>query len=72
MSKEMWEFAEDGEMFLEKWFIVFRNLSNTRSSVFGFLPDLFARWKNGGCNHVVSIVLFARYIIQHQSTLIMK
>ncbi|KAI8928325.1 hypothetical protein BC831DRAFT_548431 [Entophlyctis helioformis] len=47
MSKEMWEFDEDGELFFEK-------------CVHGFLPELFARWKEIGANHVVSIVLFAR------------
>jgi hypothetical protein len=47
MSKEMWEFDEDGEMFFEK-------------CVYGFLPELFSRWKQVGTNHVVSIVMFAR------------
>jgi hypothetical protein len=47
MSKEMWEFDEDGELYFEK-------------CVHGFLPDLFASWKRTGTNHVVSIVLFAR------------
>ena len=49
MSKEMWEFDEDGEMILEK-------------CVHGFLPELFQRWKEVGTNHVVSIVLFSRVI----------
>ena len=47
MSKEMWEFDEDGELFFEK-------------CINGFLPELFSRWKGIGANHVVSIVLFAR------------
>jgi hypothetical protein len=47
MSKEMWEFDEDGDMFFEK-------------CVYGFLPELFSRWKQVGTNHVVSIVMFAR------------
>ncbi|KAJ3011603.1 vacuolar membrane-associated protein iml1, partial [Thoreauomyces humboldtii] len=47
MSKEMWEFDEDGELYFEK-------------CVHGFLPQLFAKWKDAGSNHVVSIVLFAR------------
>ncbi|KAH6582421.1 hypothetical protein BASA50_004252 [Batrachochytrium salamandrivorans] len=47
MSKEMWEFDEDGELFFEK-------------CVHGFLPELFSQWKAMGANHVVSIVLFAR------------
>ncbi|KAI8819385.1 uncharacterized protein EV422DRAFT_489688, partial [Fimicolochytrium jonesii] len=47
MSKEMWEFDEDGELYFEK-------------CVHGFLPQLFAKWKEAGANHVVSVVLFAR------------
>jgi hypothetical protein len=47
MSKEMWEFDEDGEMCFEK-------------CVYGFLPELFSKWKQVGTNHVVSIVMFAR------------
>ncbi|KAJ3288894.1 vacuolar membrane-associated protein iml1 [Borealophlyctis nickersoniae] len=47
MSKEMWEFDEDGELFFEK-------------CVHGFLPELFGRWKELGTNHVVSVVLFSR------------
>ncbi|KAJ3084150.1 vacuolar membrane-associated protein iml1 [Rhizoclosmatium hyalinum] len=47
MSREMWEFAEDGELFFEK-------------CVHGFLPDLFSVWKKAATNHVVSIVLFSR------------
>ncbi len=34
-------------------------------SVFGFLPELFAKWKESGANHVASIVLFARVVYQH-------
>src|SRR5438270_96951 len=41
MSKEMWEFDEDGEMMLEK-------------CVHGFLPEMFKKWKEVGTNHVVS------------------
>lgn len=47
MSKEMFEFEEDGELFYEK-------------CIYGFLPELFERWKTGGTNHIVSIILFAR------------
>ncbi|KAI8354026.1 hypothetical protein BD560DRAFT_407914, partial [Blakeslea trispora] len=47
MSKEMWEFDEDGELYFEK-------------AVSNFLPNLFSRWKDEGTNHVVSIVLFTR------------
>ncbi|KAF9585086.1 vacuolar membrane-associated protein iml1 [Lunasporangiospora selenospora] len=62
MSREMWEFDEDGEIFFEK-------------VIFGFLPNLFARWrgKRDGktkldppTNHVVSIVLFSRIFYQEE------
>jgi DEP domain-containing protein 5 len=46
---QMWEFDEDGEMFVSK-------------CVHGFLPELFSKWKLTGTNHVVSIILFARII----------
>ncbi|KAI8588635.1 hypothetical protein BDZ88DRAFT_498667 [Geranomyces variabilis] len=51
MSREMWEFDEDGELYFEK-------------CVHGFLPQLFTKWKDAGANHVVSIVLFARIYYQ--------
>ncbi|KAG0223968.1 vacuolar membrane-associated protein iml1 [Actinomortierella wolfii] len=60
MSREMWEFDEDGEIYFEK-------------VIFGFLPNLFSRWrgKRDGkaeletpTNHVVSIVLFSRIFYQ--------
>jgi hypothetical protein len=47
MSREMWEFDEDGELYFEK-------------AVSNFLPNLFSKWKDEGTNHVVSIVLFTR------------
>ncbi|KAI1300655.1 vacuolar membrane-associated protein iml1 [Mortierella claussenii] len=62
MSREMWEFDEDGEIFFER-------------VIFGFLPNLFARWrgKRDGkteleppTNHVVSIVLFSRIFYQEE------
>ncbi|KAJ3226626.1 vacuolar membrane-associated protein iml1 [Clydaea vesicula] len=49
MSREMFEFEEDGDLFYEK-------------CVYGFLPELFNRWKSSDCNHIVSIVLFARVL----------
>ncbi|KAJ3078959.1 vacuolar membrane-associated protein iml1, partial [Quaeritorhiza haematococci] len=54
MSREMWEFDEDGEMFFEK-------------CVYGFLPELFDRWKQLGTNHVVSIVLFTRIFYNEET-----
>ncbi|KAI8051520.1 hypothetical protein BDF22DRAFT_777116 [Syncephalis plumigaleata] len=47
MSKEMWEFDDDGQLFYEK-------------VTHQFLPELFARWKAISANHVVCIVLFTR------------
>lgn len=47
MSKEMWEFDEDGELYYNK-------------AIDGFLPDLFKRWKNMNAHHLLSIVLFTR------------
>ncbi|KAI9272814.1 hypothetical protein BDA99DRAFT_556413 [Phascolomyces articulosus] len=47
LSREMWEFDEDGELYFEK-------------VVNNFLPELFNRWKEEGTNHVVSIILFTR------------
>ncbi|KAJ3193213.1 vacuolar membrane-associated protein iml1, partial [Irineochytrium annulatum] len=55
MSKEMWEFDEDGELYFEK-------------CVHGFLPELFSSWKRIGTNHVVSIVLFARIFFDEQQS----
>lgn len=47
MSKEMWEFEEDGELFYNK-------------AIDGFLPELFKKWKTMKAHHLVSIVLFTR------------
>lgn len=49
MSKEMWEFEEDGELFYNK-------------AIDGFLPELFKKWKTMGAHHLVSIVLFTRVV----------
>jgi hypothetical protein len=49
MSKEMWDFDEDGELYQEKL-------------LDGFLPDLFDQWRRVGTNHAVSIILFTRVI----------
>jgi hypothetical protein len=50
MSREQWEFEEDGYLFHEK-------------GLDGFFPDLFDRWKRIGSNHIVSIILFTRLLI---------
>ncbi|PFH48488.1 hypothetical protein AMATHDRAFT_149797 [Amanita thiersii Skay4041] len=44
---ELWEFAGDGERYSEK-------------IVHSFLPTLFAKWKDAGTNHTVTIVLVSR------------
>jgi DEP domain-containing protein 5 len=51
MSKEMWEFNQNGEIIFEK-------------CVNGFLPELFSKWKAIGASHVVSIVMFSRVFYQ--------
>ncbi|CAG8452402.1 12536_t:CDS:2 [Ambispora gerdemannii] len=57
MSREMWEFDEDGELFFEK-------------AIDGFLPEFFQRWKEVGTNHVVSIVLFSRIFYDYDEDLV--
>ncbi|KAI5450651.1 vacuolar membrane-associated protein iml1 [Naganishia albida] len=47
LCREMFEFDEDGERYYEK-------------ALYGFMPELFQRWKDAKVNHVVTIVLFAR------------
>jgi hypothetical protein len=44
ISKEMFEFDQDGDVYYEK-------------CVHGFLPELFHYWKGLNTNHIVSIVL---------------
>jgi len=47
VCRELWEFAGDGERYNEK-------------IVHSFLPALFAKWKEAGTNHIVTIVLISR------------
>ncbi|KAG1657873.1 GATOR complex protein DEPDC5 [Nymphon striatum] len=47
MSSEMWDFDINGDLYFEK-------------AVYGFLADLFEKWKKHGCNHDVTVVLFSR------------
>ncbi|KAJ3336064.1 vacuolar membrane-associated protein iml1 [Gonapodya sp. JEL0774] len=54
MSKEMWHFDEDGELYREK-------------CLSGLLPELYARWRAAGANHLVTIVLTTR-VFYPQST----
>jgi hypothetical protein len=44
---ELWEFAGDGERYNEK-------------IVHSFLPTLFAKWREAGTNHIVTIVFISR------------
>ncbi|KAK9712490.1 vacuolar membrane-associated protein iml1, partial [Basidiobolus ranarum] len=56
MSREMWDFDEDGMLFFEK-------------ATHNFLPDLFKRWKELGTNHVASIVMFTRVFYEYSDEL---
>ncbi|CAJ0841132.1 7810_t:CDS:10 [Entrophospora sp. SA101] len=47
MSREMWEFDDDGELFFEK-------------AVDGFFTELFHNWKLLGTNHVISISRYCK------------
>jgi DEP domain-containing protein 5 len=47
VCRELWSFAGDGERYTEK-------------IVSSFLPALFARWRDSGTTHVVTIVLISR------------
>ncbi|KAL0060638.1 vacuolar membrane-associated protein iml1 [Marasmius tenuissimus] len=47
VCRELWEFAGDGERYNEK-------------VAHSFLPALFAKWKEAGTNHTVTIVLISR------------
>lgn len=55
MSREMWEFDEDGELYYEK--------------AVGFFSELFHHWKEMGTNHIVSIVLFSRILYDNKEDL---
>ncbi|KAJ8522922.1 hypothetical protein ONZ45_g618 [Pleurotus djamor] len=47
VCRELWEFSGDGERYNEK-------------IVHSFLPALFAKWREAGTNHIVTIVLISR------------
>jgi hypothetical protein len=47
VCREFWEFAGDGERYYEK-------------VVHSFLPALYAKWRDAGTNHIVTIVLISR------------
>eukprot|EP01124_Arcella_intermedia_P036612 TRINITY_DN9625_c0_g1_i1.p1 TRINITY_DN9625_c0_g1~~TRINITY_DN9625_c0_g1_i1.p1 ORF type:complete len:1189 (-),score=301.58 TRINITY_DN9625_c0_g1_i1:69-3581(-) len=47
MSKEMWDYGPDGQLYFEK-------------AVNDFLPTLFQKWKSLGTNHLVTIIFTSR------------
>ena len=47
MSREMWQFDEDGDLYMEK-------------AIYGCLPDLFRQWTTANTSHTLCIVLFNR------------
>ncbi|CAF0810999.1 unnamed protein product [Brachionus calyciflorus] len=53
MSREMWEFDVNGEMYHEK--------------AINFLGELFTNWKNQLCTHDVTIALFSRIFYDAKS-----
>jgi DEP domain-containing protein 5 len=53
MSREMWEFDVNGEMYHEK--------------AVNFLTELFTNWKNQTCQHDVTIALFSRIFYEANS-----
>jgi len=54
MSKEMWDFDFNGDLFFEK-------------AINGFLFELFTKWKDVKAMHDVSIILFSRTFYDAQS-----
>lgn len=54
MSKEMWDFDFNGDLFFEK-------------AINGFLRELFTKWKELKVSHDVSIILFSRTFYDAQS-----
>ena len=54
MSREMWDFDLNGDLYFEK-------------AINGFLCELFAKWKDSKANHEVTVVLFSRTFYDAQS-----
>lgn len=54
MSKEMWDFDFNGDLFFEK-------------TINGFLYELFTKWKEIKAIHDVTIILFSRTFYNAQS-----
>lgn len=55
VCRELWEFSGDGERYNEK-------------IVHSFLPTLFAKWREAGTNHTVTIVLISRVYYDQSET----
>ncbi|KAL1922356.1 uncharacterized protein VTP21DRAFT_9895 [Calcarisporiella thermophila] len=53
MSREMWEFDEDGELLFEK-------------TLYGFLPQLFEKWRELNMNHIITIIMFTRVFYEEE------
>lgn len=66
MSREMWSFDEDGDLYFEKAVQGTRPRFTTLmiDTFLGFLPELFDRWSAAGSTHVVTIVLFSRFFYE--------
>lgn len=54
MSKEMWDFDFNGDLYIEK-------------AINGFFYELFTKWKELKAHHDVSIILFSRTFYSAQS-----
>jgi hypothetical protein len=55
VCRELWEFADDGERYNEK-------------ILHSFLPALFAKWREAGTNHIVTIILISRVYYDESET----
>ncbi|PRP86654.1 hypothetical protein PROFUN_05133 [Planoprotostelium fungivorum] len=54
MSREMWDFCSNGDLYFER-------------ATNGFLSELFERWSKLGANHTLSIVLFSRTFLNNET-----
>ena len=54
MSKEMWDFDFNGDLYIEK-------------AINGFFYELFTKWKELKAHHDVSIILFSKTFYNAQS-----
>lgn len=54
MSSEMWDYDINGDLYCEK-------------AIYGFLTDLFERWRQNDCSHDITIILFSRTYYEAES-----